>query len=211
LDAPAAAQRRDAGVVPTISFVTVTRPVMVIGSTQPWSDVDHGRAAAAGTEVVRRHSGGGAVLLVPGGQVWAEIVVPAGDPLWQADVNRATHWLGRAWTQTLRDLGVNARRHAGGMVAGPWSWLACFGGLGPGEVTVDGRKVVGISQRRTRGGARFQCAVLLRWDPAALVHLLVMEEQQRERASAALAEAAVPAGVDRLAIEETFTERLSRL
>jgi len=191
--------------------VTVASPVLVIGSTQPWFDVDHGRAAAAGTEVVRRGSGGGAVLLVPGGQVWAEIVVPAGDPLWQADVNRATHWLGRAWTKTLEDLGVDARWHSGRMMAGPWSPLACFGGMGPGEVTVGGRKVVGISQRRTRSGARFQCAVLLRWDPAALVYLLALDEQQRERASAGLADVAAPAGVDGVAIEETFTERLSRL
>ena len=49
----------------------------------------------------------------------------------------------------------------------------CFAGLGPGEVTVDGRKVVGISQRRTRAWARFQCAALGRWDPAALAELLV--------------------------------------
>jgi hypothetical protein len=32
--------------------------------------------------------------------------------------------------------------------------------------------VVGISQRRTRGWARFQCAAYLRWDPGALVALL---------------------------------------
>jgi lipoate-protein ligase A len=39
-------------------------------------------------------------------------------------------------------------------------------------VTVAGRKVVGISQRRTRRAARFQCAAALAWDPAALVALL---------------------------------------
>ncbi|HEX6785774.1 MAG TPA: hypothetical protein VF076_01140, partial [Acidimicrobiales bacterium] len=54
----------------------------------------------------------------------------------------------------------------------PWSPLVCFSGLGPGEVHAGGRKVVGISQRRTRGWARFQCAAYLRWDPDALVALL---------------------------------------
>jgi lipoate-protein ligase A len=39
-------------------------------------------------------------------------------------------------------------------------------------VTVDGAKVVGLCQRRTRAGALFQCAALLRWDPARLVDLL---------------------------------------
>ncbi|MDQ3757058.1 MAG: hypothetical protein M3394_04340, partial [Actinomycetota bacterium] len=45
----------------------------------------------------------------------------------------------------------------------------CFAGLGPGEVSVGGRKVVGIAQRRTRFGALFQCAVHRTWDPAPLV------------------------------------------
>ncbi len=54
----------------------------------------------------------------------------------------------------------------------PWSSLVCFAGVGPGEVLVGGRKAVGISQRRTKEWARFQCAAYRRWDPAALVGLL---------------------------------------
>ena len=37
---------------------------------------------------------------------------------------------------------------------------------------VDGRKVVGISQRRTRAGALFQCAALTRWNPAHTLALV---------------------------------------
>jgi lipoate-protein ligase A len=37
---------------------------------------------------------------------------------------------------------------------------------------LDGRKVIGISKRRTRDGAPFQCLVLQRWDPAAQLELL---------------------------------------
>jgi hypothetical protein len=48
----------------------------------------------------------------------------------------------------------------------------CFAGLAAGEVIVDGAKVVGISQRRTRAGARFQCSVPLRWDAARHAELL---------------------------------------
>lgn len=35
-----------------------------------------------------------------------------------------------------------------------------------------GRKVVGISQRRTRSWARFQCALSLRWEPSVFVDLI---------------------------------------
>jgi lipoate-protein ligase A len=111
--------------------------------------------------------------LVPGEVVWIDVVLPAGDPVWDDDVGRAAHWLGDVWVRALAATGVaGGVVHRSGLERRPWSDLVCFAGLGPGEVTVEGRKVVGISQRRTRQGARFQCAVPLVWDPAALVVLL---------------------------------------
>ena len=50
--------------------------------------------------------------------------------------------------------------------------MVCFDGLGPGEVTSRGAKVVGVSQRRTRLAARFQTSLYLRHDPVRLVALL---------------------------------------
>lgn len=150
----------------------VERPALVLGSTQP-DTVDRAAAEAAGVEVVRRRSGGGAVLVEPGGTVWVDVVVPPGDPLWHDDVGRAAHWVGEAWATALAAVGVaDAVVHRTGLVTTPWSRQICFAGMGPGEVTVAGRKVVGVAQRRTRHGARFQTAVLLRWDPDALVDLL---------------------------------------
>jgi lipoate-protein ligase A len=151
------------------------RAALVLGSAQPDRDVDRAAVAAAGVEVVRRRSGGGAVLVVPSEVLWVDVLLPAGDPLWEDDVGHAFLWLGRAWAAALRSLGVEADVHEGAMVRSPWSPSVCFAGLGPGEVTVGGRKVVGISQRRTRAGARFQCAALATWDPAALAALLTAD------------------------------------
>ena len=87
----------------------------------------------------------------------------------------------------LAACGVGAATvHHGPLMRSEWSGLLCFAGLGPGEVTVGGRKVVGMSQRRTRAAARFQCVVLAEWDPASLVDLL---------APASLPRSAVPVGV----------------
>ncbi len=162
-----------------------TAPALVIGSTQPDRVVRPG----AEIEVVRRRSGGGAVLVVPGDVLWVDVIVPADDELWDDDVGRAAHWLGRVWAAALGELGVAGKVHTGGLVAAPHSTQVCFAGLGPGEVTVDGRKVVGISQRRTRSAARFQCAALGRWDPIALGDLLV------EVPADAIADVAAGAGV----------------
>lgn len=178
-----------------VQVLEVERPALVLGSTQAEAEVDHAALARTGADLVRRRSGGGAVLLDPGGSVWVDVVLPRHDPLWSDDVGVAFHWLGRAWAAALASLGVPAEAHEGGLVTTRWSRLVCFAGLGPGEVTVGSAKVVGIAQRRTREGARFQCAVLHRWEPTATLSLLALAPGERHEAAAELA--GVAAGVDR--------------
>ena len=185
-------------------------PALVLGSAQDERRIDHGRLADAGVPVVRRRSGGGIVLLVPGQSVWIDVDVPAADVLWEADVGRAFVWLGRAWADALGDLGVaGPRSHAGPMEEGRWGRLVCFAGLGPGEVTVTGRKLVGIAQRRTRAAARFQCAVLLRWEAGPLVDLLAVGEEERAGMAADLASCAV--GLAELGVAAAQDEVLAAL
>ena len=159
----------------SVVVLDVARPTLVLGSSQADGTVDHERAARRGVDVVRRRSGGAAVLVEPGAAVWIDVTIPAGDPLWDNDVGRAFHWLGAAWAETLAAEGLPARMHHGGLRSTPWSGRVCFAGLGPGEVTLDGRKVVGLSQRRTRAGALFHCAALLRWDPVEIVRILGLD------------------------------------
>lgn len=146
-----------------------TAPAIVLGSTQSDDVVDGRAAAAAGVEVVRRRSGGGAVWVAPDDPIWVDVVVPRDDPQWSDDVGRAFLPVGRAWSSALAVVGIDGTSvHDGAMVRTAWSDLVCFSGTGPGEVMLGGRKVVGISQRRSRAGARFQCAIPRWWDPAPL-------------------------------------------
>jgi len=181
----------------SVWWFEVERPTVVTGSAQPIGTVDADRAEAAGVEVVRRRSGGGAVWLAPGDATWVDLVIPAGDPLWDRDVGRSMHWVGALWSRVLADVGVgDLEVHRAGLVKGPWSDLVCFAGVGPGEVLAAGRKIVGISQRRQRAGARFQCAVLHRWDPSPLVSVLAIPDHDRARLRSDVADVAVGAAVD---------------
>ena len=174
-----------------------TGPALVIGSAQPRAHVDEARARAAGVAIVRRRSGGGAVLVDADGPVWIDVNLPAGDPLWDDDVGRAFGWLGRTWVDALEQVGVaGAVAHEGALQTSDWSSRVCFAGLGPGEVTLLDCKVVGMSQRRTRDGALFQCAALLSWDPAPLVDLLALSEDERGSARGELAQVAAGLHVD---------------
>lgn len=163
------------GVERLVRVQSVTAPALVLGSTQPASAVRPG--AADEVDVVRRRSGGGAVLLRPGETVWVDVVVPARDPLWSDDVARAFWWLGEVWASAI-GLDPATAVHRGPMVRTRWSAAVCFAGLGPGEVVAAGGagagKVVGIAARRSRERALFQCAVPLVWDAPAYVDLLAL-------------------------------------
>lgn len=177
-----------------VLVLEVERPALVIGSTQRESDADVLAMGAFDVELARRRSGGGAVLLVPGQTLWIDVELPRVDPLWDDDVTRSFQWLGVSWLLALAELGAHAEVHTGGAWETPWSRKVCFGGLGPGELTVGGKKLVGISQRRTRGGARFQCVIHRRWDPVPLLGLLDLHHG--ERAAALCDLALVGAGLD---------------
>lgn len=152
------------------------RPALVLGSTQPESVVDVRAARSLGIEIARRRSGGGAVLLAPGETIWIDVLVPRVHGLWRLDIGAAPVWLGESVAATLVRSGLGRRGihvHTGAMERSPWSTLVCFAGRGPGEVfDVHGSKVLGISQRRTRDWARFQCVVSWRWNPELLTALL---------------------------------------
>lgn len=162
--------------VPTVRFADVDRAAFVLGSTQPEADVSPDAASRLGVDVVRRRSGGGGVLTAPAAQVWADVFIPRTHDLWDDDVGRATWWVGAAWATALAFLGVDDLEvHRGAMIQTLLSSRVCFAGLGPGEVTVGGAKAVGISQRRTREGALFQCAVPLSWDTLTYAELLALD------------------------------------
>ena len=141
-----------------VSWLCPAAPALILGSASP-DPFDGVR-----TDLVRRRSGGGLVWLDPETSAWVDVFVPAGDPVWHADVSKAFHWLGRTLATAFADAGVPASVHPGPYEAGPSDGLVCFGSLGPGEVMVDGRKLVGISQRRTREGSRFQCIAYERFE-----------------------------------------------
>ena len=182
--------------VRSVALCRVEGPSVVLGSTQPDTDVDRTRAEQVGLSVIRRRSGGGAVLVAPGDPVWIDAWVPRGDRLWDDDVAHAFDWLGATWVRALGSLGfAGLAAHRGGYAACTrWSSLICFGGVGTGEVVAgDGRKVVGIAQRRTRAGAWFHSACVLRWAPDPLLDVLDLPDAERDAARTGLA--AVAGGI----------------
>lgn len=157
-------------------ILVAEEPAVVLGSHEPAEWFDPLALEASGLALARRRSGGGAVLVGAGLSLWVDFVVPAGDPLWDDDVSRASWWVGQVWKEAFALAGLEEAEALtvwrGPMRRTRWSSVVCFSGVGPGEVEIDGAKVVGIAQRRNRHGALFQSAVLLDWEPGLWMSLL---------------------------------------
>lgn len=145
--------------VPQVWWCDPTDAALVLGSRQTGDLVDRDRLAHSGLVVAHRRSGGGAVVVRPDAVVWIDVVLPHG--IAPDDVRGAMVWIGERWKQAVVPFtpgspDVDLAVHRGGMVSSAWSDLVCFAGIGPGEVLLGGRKLVGLSQRRTRHGLRLQ-------------------------------------------------------
>lgn len=193
---------------PTVWVFDIPEPLLALGSAQREHVADLAAAEARGVDVVRRNTGGGAVLMLPGEGLWIDVLLPRDDPRWVDDITRSAHWLGKAWSQAFERLGVETEVHRGGLERTPWGRLVCFAAMGPGEVTIGGRKAIGIAQRRTREGARFQCLALSRWDPEGLLDLLKLDPVERAVAADDLATAACGVEVPLEELEEAFLATL---
>lgn len=206
------AERRRAAVVRE-----VPHPTLVLGSTQPTDLVAPDALRERSVELVRRRGGGGAVYLEPGSHLWVDAWIPRDDVLWAHDVSVAAEWVGQWWIEALVGAGigdgdgvqdegeveVDARRgsttgglsvHTGRSVPGALGDLVCFAGRGPGEVFFDGRKIVGLSQWRSREGALFSSCAYLEWTAEPLLDLLSFDDVTRSELAGDLRDVAVGVG-----------------
>lgn len=203
--------------VPTVVVCEPTSGAVVLGSTQSDSTVDFVRCAAAGLDVLRRRSGGGAVIVRPDAQVWIDVFLPRSDARFSDDVLASFSFLGQVWRAALAAT-VEAPSppivvSGAETTATRWSKILCFAGRGAGEVMLEGRKIVGISQRRDRSGAWFHSMAMLDFDPFELPPLLGLTGDDQLEAGTFLAAVStvVPGGRSlRAALVEAVVSRLSR-
>ncbi|MFY9783773.1 MAG: hypothetical protein WAK12_09605 [Acidimicrobiales bacterium] len=158
----------------TMFVAKVAHPTLVLGGSQSLEVIN--RAALNSTSLRRRRGGGGLVLLRPQ-DLWVDWWIPAGDPRWRGDVHASSIQTGNWWAVTLRvDTDAKVTVHQGSLEGDPAFRVVCFAGRGPGEVFIDDRKAVGLTQWRVREGV-FLSSVL-HVDPTSdvLVYLTQVPE-----------------------------------
>ena len=184
----------------------VQDPTVILGSTQTVDDVDQNIAVESGLLVSRRRSGGGAVFVHPTDSVWVDITISRNDPLWKDDVVQSMLWLGDLFVAALSSW-VQAQVYRDSFSTGVDGRVVCFASSSPGEVFVGTNKLVGISQRRSRDGARFQCVLYRQWQPTEWSHILASPDVRSRVADIPVATLDIPA----LTLVNAISEQLSLL
>jgi lipoate-protein ligase A len=134
----------------TIYVVRPERATLVLGSAQSIDLLDEERI---GEVALRRRRGGGGLVLLRPDDLWIDWWIPAGDPRWRSDVHASSRMAGQWWAEVLRPIVHGVVTVHDGPLEGDLAYrLVCFAGRGPGEVFVDDRKAVGVTQWRVREG-----------------------------------------------------------
>lgn len=135
---------------PTLRLYAWAPPCLSLGYAQPFADVDLDRLRARSWEVVRRPTGGRAILHTD--ELTYSVTAPADDPVTAGSVLESYNRIARALLRALLSLGlpVQVEEHAAAP-SGPANPV-CFEVPSSYEITVAGRKLIGSAQARRREG-----------------------------------------------------------
>ncbi len=156
---------RDGLALPTLRLYAWSPPCLSLGRRQPVSDADRTALNAAGFDLVRRPTGGKAILHTD--ELTYSVIVPQVDPRATGDVVESYRRLSLGLIQGLTQLGVTdivADRQAARRLEKP----VCFEVPSDYEITVGGRKLVGSAQMRSQGIVLQHGAIPLEGDIARI-------------------------------------------
>jgi lipoate-protein ligase A len=160
----------------TLRFYQWRSPWVSLGSAQESREIAGEALAARGWGLVRRASGGTAVLHC--GQLGYALILPANHPILSGDLIASYERLSEPLRVAFGQIGVSAQAappSAKGDFARGAPALAsrfCFAALGPYELVCQGRKLIGNSQIRRRAAATQHGVIQISGDQADLVDVI---------------------------------------
>lgn len=135
--------------LPTLRFYRWDPATISLGRNQPVADLDMPVIARAGFDVVRRSTGGRAILHTD--ELTYSVAAPADEPRAKGGVMDAYLRLSNALLAGLNGLDLPADKAPGHVRAGADVSAACFEVPSAYEITSGGRKLMGSAQSRRAG------------------------------------------------------------
>ncbi len=197
-------------VPPTLRFYQWQPACVSLGRHQPLADIDLARCAALGYDVVRRPTGGRAILHTD--ELTYSVTGPQDHPILAGAVLDSYLRLSQGLLAGLARLGLAVSKapptNRSGQDAGP----VCFEVPSAYEIVADGRKLVGSAQSRRQSWVLQHGALPLLGDVTRLVDVICFaDEVERSAQRLALAERAttVEAALGRVVTFEEAAEALA--
>lgn len=152
-----------------------------LGFSQPFREVDIAEIQSYGWEVVRRMTGGRAILHTD--ELTYSVTGPPDEPNLEGTILQSYNRLAGALLVATRDLHLPVEMKDGGSSNNNHSNPICFEVPSNYEITVDGKKLIGSAQARRKVGVLQHGSMPLTGDLTRICQVMVFtDEAKRERA-----------------------------
>jgi lipoate-protein ligase A len=181
-------------VPPTLRLYRWDPPCLSLGYSQPFSDLDQDQLRSSGWDVVRRPTGGRAILHTD--ELTYAVIGPKTDPRLEGGLMQSYRRLSKALSESLKILGLPVQVHSG---KNPESinHPVCFENPSDFEITVEGKKIIGSAQARKKEGILQHGTLPLKGDLTRITQVLkyINPDQRGQAATVLLQKAATVEGV----------------
>ena len=168
--------------LPTLRLYAWDPACLSLGHAQPFSDVDMSRLKERGWEVVRRPTGGRAILHTD--ELTYSVIARNNEPNVAGTVLESYNRLAQALLLAVKNLNLPVEMKEGKANGNSTLNPICFEVPSTYEITVDGRKLIGSAQARKKEGVLQHGSLPLTGDLTRICQALVFEnESAREDTS----------------------------
>jgi lipoate-protein ligase A len=162
---------------PTLRLYAWYPPCLSLGHAQPFADVDMARLKEHGWEVVRRATGGRAILHTD--ELTYSVTGSAKDPVLVGGVLESYNRLAQALLYAVQELGLTVEMKERVNPASDSQNInpVCFEVPSTYEITVQGRKLIGSAQARKKEGVLQHGSLPLTGDLTRICDALVFKDE----------------------------------
>jgi lipoate-protein ligase A len=162
--------------LPTLRLYAWTPACLSLGHAQPFADVDSARLRARGWEVVRRATGGRAILHTD--ELTYSVTGGAEEPILAGGVLESYNRLAQALLLAIKNLGLPVEMKEGKANDNGFEVPSTY------EITVTGKKLIGSAQARKKEGVLQHGSLPLTGDLTRICQALVFEDESRRENAA---------------------------
>ena len=169
-------------VLPTLRLYAWEPPCLSLGHAQSFMDVDKARLKSYGWVVVRRMTGGRAILHTD--ELTYSVIGPVDEPRLTGSILESYNRLAQALLAAVLNLGLPVEMKEGKADSSGQLNPICFEVPSTYEITVNGKKLIGSAQARRRDGVLQHGSLPLTGDLSRIVQALVFpDDASRQRAA----------------------------